>query len=95
MDEVEDEEAFQAGMTAKEKAARQKELENLAVVNAKLTPERAELRQAQIDMILKQRNDKKNTPDFMDRYFASASGQGFLARNPPVEVPDEVLIRMQ
>ena len=93
--DAEEEEALQANMTEKQKAARQKELERIAAVNAKLTPERTELRHAQINLILQQRDEKKNTPDFMDRYFASNNGQGFLARNPPQEVPEEVMTRMR
>jgi uncharacterized Fe-S cluster-containing MiaB family protein len=44
---------------------------------------------------LSNRDDKKHTPDFVDKYFKSFSGGDFLTKNPPEEVPEEVMTRMK
>ena len=46
-------------------------------------------------MLLSERDRKKHEPDFVDKYFQSAGGHGFLARNPPQAPSDEVMTRMR
>ena len=82
-------------LTEKEKAWLAKEQERQQVVAAKLTDERTQERQQRIIAILEARDEKKYTPAFVDKYFKSFSGTGFLARNPPEPPTDEVMTRMR
>ena len=61
----------------------------------KLTDDRTQQRQYQISAILNDRDKTKNTPDFVDKYFNSFSGDKFLARNPPEPPSEEVMTRMR
>ena len=82
-------------LTEKEKAWLAKEQERQQVVAAKLTDERTQERQQRIIAILEARDEKKYTPAFVDKYFKSFSGTGFLARNPPEPPTEEVMTRMR
>ena len=82
-------------LNEKEKAEREKEMRRREIVAAKLTDERTNLRQTKINEILQGREQKKNTPDFMDKYFKSFSGNAFLAKNPPEAPSEEVMTRMK
>ena len=62
---------------------------------AKLTDDRTTVRKQRIGALLDERDAKKNTPEFVTKYFTSYSGTNFLAKNPPMEVPLEVLTRMK
>ena len=82
-------------LTEKEKADILKEQQRQIVVQNKLTAERTQQRQEKIIQLLEARDEKKNTPDFVDKYFVSFSGNQFLARNPPEPPSDEVMTRMK
>jgi len=82
-------------MNEKEMREAQREAERRRVVAAKLTDERTRVRKERIGGILQERDAKKNTPEFVTKYFSSYSGTNFLVKNPPLEVPTEVLTRMK
>lgn len=84
-----------ATLNEKEKKELVKELERQKIMAAKLTDDRTQNRQHQIDLILNDRDQTKNTPDFVDKYFRSFSGNTFLARNPPEPPSEEVMTRMR
>lgn len=72
-----------------------REAEKRHVVAAKLTDERTRVRQDKIGALMEERDAKKHTPEFVNKYFASFSGKGFLTKCPPLEVPSEVMMRMK
>ena len=82
-------------MNEKEIREAQREAERRRVVAAKLTDDRTAVRKQRIGSILDERDAKKNTPEFVTKYFSSYSGTNFLSKNPPMEVPVEVLTRMK
>mmetsp|Transcript_16411 Transcript_16411/g.20794 ORF Transcript_16411/g.20794 Transcript_16411/m.20794 type:complete len:148 (-) Transcript_16411:1253-1696(-) len=84
-----------AKMNEKEAREAQREADRRRVVAVKLTEDRTRLRKEKIGAILDERDAKKNTPEFVTKYFTSYSGTNFLVKNPPMEVPIEVLTRMK
>lgn len=72
----------------------QREAERRRVVAAKLTDERTRVRTERIGSLMEDRDSKKHTPEFVNKYFGSFSGKNFLTKNPPIEVPPEVMTRM-
>jgi len=82
-------------LTEKEKAERLKEQQRRVVVQAKLSQNRVKARKEKIGSILEERDATKKTPDFVNKYFHSFSGEHFLKVHQPVEVPPEVLLRMK
>ena len=94
-DENDLQEDVMIGLTEKEKLERKKERERREIVKAKLKPDRIEQRHMQINQILEERDAIKNTPEFVDKYFSSETGKKFIAKNPPQEPSQEVIVRMR
>ena len=82
-------------LNEKEMREAQREAERRRVVAAKLTDDRTRVRKDKISTLMQDRDAKKNTPEFVNKYFGSFSGKQFLVRNPPLEVPPEVMTRMK